>query len=192
MRHLLTFFLLSTFLFCNLQLRSQVTTYPPDSLTTLPVIPRDAVKIPVGRATGPDARLAHSIYRNIRFPRTALTNRVGGKVLVYGVVDTAGVFQIDSAGLFQEQSVVVIGESPTAVKTQDILLGHVKEFTLKKKKWLVADAPKKWSKAQKDLVIEALRVARELPKFKPGTIRGRKVASYVDFPVVFRHSLDRF
>ena len=62
---------------------------------------------------------------------------------------------------------VVAGDGPTVVKTQDILLGHVKEFILKKKKWLVADAPKKWSKAQKDLVIEAVRIARGLPRFKP-------------------------
>lgn len=107
-------------------------------------------------------------------------------------MDTVGVFQIDSAGLFQEQSIVITGEGPAVVKTQDFLLGHVKEFTLKKKKWLVADAPKKWSKAQKDLVIEALRVSRELPEFKPGTIKGRKVAAYLNIPVVFSHSRNRF
>lgn len=184
--------LFSTLLVFCWQLSAQMLAYPPDSLTTIPTIPREAVNIKEGRPSGPDARLANAIYSNIRFPRTALTTRTGGNILVYGVVDTTGVFQVDSAGLFQEQSTLVIGDSTGVVKTQQNLLGHVKEFTLKKKTWLIADAPKKWSQAQKDLVLEAVRVTRTLPHFKPGTIRGRPVAAYVNIPVVFKHGLDRF
>lgn len=178
-------------LFCT-QTRAQEITYPPDSLSTKPAIPRNAVKIPKGRASGPSARLAFAIYNNIRFPRTALTNRVGGKIIVYGIVDTSGVFQMDSAGLFREQAVMVIGDEAAKVETQDVSLGFVKEFLLKKKKWRVLDAPRKWSVAEKDIVSEAIRVTQALPLFKPGTIDGRKVASYVEIPVAFRYGRDRF
>lgn len=182
--------LLITLLFLSVQTRAQETVYPPDSLTTKPAIPRDAVKIPTGRPSGPSARLGYAVYKNIRFPRTALSTRTGGKVIVYGVIDASGVFVRDSAGLFEERAVMVIGDESAKVETQDVCIGYVKDFTLKKKKWSVADAPKKWSKAQKDIVLEAIRVTGELPTFKPGTLRGQKVASYIEIPVVFRHGLD--
>lgn len=189
MKHTL---LIAIILLFSAQAHAQEIVYPPDSLSTKPAIPRNAVKIPKGRASGPSARLAFAVYNNIRFPRTALTNRVGGKVIVYGIVDTSGVFLMDSAGFFQEQAVMVIGDDAAKVETQDVALGFVKEFLLKKKKWRILDAPKKWSVAEKDIVSEAVRVTRDLPLFKPGTIDGRQVASYVEIPVVFRHGRDRF
>ncbi len=184
--------LIAIFFLLGTQAYAQEIVYPLDSLSTKPAIPRNAVKIPKGRASGPSARLAFAVYDNIRFPRTALTNRVGGKIIVYGIVDTSGLFQIDSAVLFREQAVMVIGDEAAKVETQDVSLGVVKEFILKKKKWRVLDAPKKWSVAEKDIVSEAIRVTQNLPKFKPGTINGRKVLSYFEVPVVFRHGRDRF
>lgn len=189
MKHLL---LIAALIILSTQLQAQEAAYPLDSLTTKPAIPRSAVKIPKGSASGPTARLAHAVYKTIRFPRTAMSTRTGGKVLVYGIVDTSGVFKMDSAGLFKEQAVMVISDESAKVETQEVSLGYVKEFVLKKKKWKVADAPKKWSEAQKDIVLEAIRVTNELPHFKPGTIRGKKVPTYFEIPVVFRHQLDRF
>jgi hypothetical protein len=178
-------------LFCT-QTRAQEIVYPQDSLSTQPTIPTDAVKIPEGGASGPSARLSHAIYNNIRFPRRAMNNGVGGKVIVYGIVDASGVFTIDSAGLFREQAVVVINEGQSRVESQDVPLGFVKAFVLKKKKWRIADAPRKWSLSEKDIVLEAVRVTKNLPPFNPGTKDGKEVAAYLEIPVVFRHGLDRF
>ncbi len=185
-------FIVLAFLICGLHVHAQTVVYPPDSLTTKPAIPAAAVKIPKGRPSGPSARLAHAVYKNIRFPRTAMTNRVGGKIIVYGIVDTSGVFVMDSATLYREQAVMMIDDDGAKVETQDVSLGSAKSFILKKKQWRVLDAPKKWSLSEKDLVSEAVRVTKDLPTFKPGTIKGEKVASYIEVPVVFRHGRDRF
>ena len=128
-------YLLPILFFFGGNLSGQSKAYIPDSLSTLPAIPREAVDITAGLPSGPDARLAHAIYRKIRFPRTALATRTGGKVLVYGIVDTNGVFTADSAGLFLEQSVVTLRDSLPVVVTQEISLGCAHEFMLKKKKW---------------------------------------------------------
>jgi hypothetical protein len=166
--------LLLLFLYSSV-LTAQEIVYPADSLTTIAAIPRDAVKIPRGKASGPNARLQYAIYRDIRYPKSALTGGTSGKIIVYGVVESTGYFRIDSASLFQEQGLVVIVE-----------------ISVVKKKIKVDDFPKKWSVAQRDLVREALRISSELPNFKPATIDGRPVASRMELPVEFKNLGSRF
>ncbi|MEO0733611.1 MAG: hypothetical protein AAFZ52_12315 [Bacteroidota bacterium] len=160
-------------------LAAQEVIYPPDSLTTQAAIPRDAVYIPPGRKSGPSARLAYATYGNIRFPRSAMVKHTQGKVLVYGVISEEGAFVVDSAAFFR------LPDARRAKK--EMHLGTVSKFGSKKGKMILLDKPKKWSGSQKDLVMEAIRVANALPTFKPGTIDGRPVASYFTLPVVFKH-----
>lgn len=186
--------MLKFFLVANLMLFSVFSAqaqnskvYLPDSLTTTAAIPRGAVKIPPGRPSGPSARLQYALYANVRFPRTALTSNTSGKIIVHGVVEASGLFRIDSASLMKEQAAIVMQDSEASLVKEDILLGRVRDFAPNKKSVKVMDFPKKWTVAQEDLVVEALRLCYALPQFKPGTLAGEKVASYLDLPVVFKH-----
>ena len=183
--------LLLLFLYSSV-LTAQEIVYPADSLTTIAAIPRDAVKIPRGKASGPNARLQYAIYRDIRYPKSALTGGTSGKIIVYGVVESTGYFRIDSASLFQEQGLVVIVDTTAQFVIDDVSLGSVNEISVVKKKIKVDDFPKKWSVAQRDLVREALRISSALPNFKPATIDGRPVASRMELPVEFKNLGSRF
>lgn len=156
----LTFFLLHTS-----TLAAQEVIYSPDSLTTKPAIPRSVVAIPPGKPSGPNARLQMAIYRNIRYPRTALASGASGKIIIFGVIDTLGVFSIDSAVLYEEQATIVLGGEKNRVNSTAVLQGKVDSFFREDGELRATQYPKPWSKAQEELVQEAIRVADGLPAF---------------------------
>lgn len=166
---------------------AQQTVFPLDSLTTRPAIPRSAVTIPPGKPSGPNARLQAAIYGNILYPRTALTSGTSGKVVVFGVIDTLGAFLADSAVLYDERATLVLGTEANGIVKGSFRLGKVDSLMCQDGRLLVQVYPRKWSKAQEDLVQEAVRVANNLPAFKAGTRDGQKVNVGYSFPVVFRN-----
>ncbi|MEM6771347.1 MAG: hypothetical protein AAF597_12260, partial [Bacteroidota bacterium] len=165
----------------------QTLTYPIDSLDTQPAIPKEAVNIPPGRPSGPNARLQWAIYGNIRYPRTALTSGTGGKVLVYGVVDTTGKFLVDSAALFTQLAVPQSTPDENFAGPAFDYEGVVDNLSDEDSSLSVDKFPNNWSPAQKDLVREAIRVADNLPRFKPGTKAGAPVNAFYSVPVVFKY-----
>jgi len=174
-------------LFCCFGYLPAQTVYPPDSLTTAPAIPPGAVMIPAGLPSGPEARMRHAIYYSVRFPRSAMTTRTGGKIVVYGVVDTVGLFRADSAAFYRQQVATGGDERLGRTMKPDVKLGTVSVISWNGARAQVGDFSQQWTAPQRALVVEAIRVACSLPAFRPATIRGRKVNAFLEVPVVFRH-----
>jgi len=117
---------------------------------------------------GGETELMGWLARNVKYPSEAIEYGVQGRIFVQFVVEKDGsISDIKIAKVSDGRAIVV-----TAYKAKD-------------------DSPEELNKENEEkglkaLQDESIRVVKAMPKWKPGTNKGKPVRSYFNLPIMFR------
>ena len=117
---------------------------------------------------GGETELYGWLARNVKYPSEAIEYGVQGRIFVQFVVEKDGnISDIKIAKVSDGRAIVV-----TAYKAKD-------------------DSPEELNKENEEkglkaLQDESIRVVKAMPKWKPGTNKGKPVRSYFNLPIMFR------